>query len=108
MAQMCWAQDHKTQSGDQTQISSIWLAEMPTGRHFSQSDAWDLSLVSNLSFMILGPGWSVSTVFVHAIKVYQWNKELTFASFMKVMVILVYFRLPRPRIVYIWMLEPWC
>jgi hypothetical protein len=23
MAQMCWAQDHKTQSGDQTQISSI-------------------------------------------------------------------------------------
>jgi hypothetical protein len=42
-----WAQDHKTKAGDQTQIS---------GRHFSQSDAWDLSLVSKLSFLILGPG----------------------------------------------------
>jgi hypothetical protein len=113
-----WAQDHKTEIGDQTQISSIWLAEMATwslisstyictirtenkktlnitcltnvthheifgpitssghkiiklrletrlkfqasdwlkwrpGCHFSQSAVWELSLVSNLSFMIL-------------------------------------------------------
>ncbi len=34
--------------------ASDWLKWRP-GRHFSQSDAWDLSLVSNLSFMILVP-----------------------------------------------------
>jgi hypothetical protein len=43
-----WAQDHKTEIGDQTQISSRWLDEMAT-----RSDAWDFSLVSNFSFMIL-------------------------------------------------------
>jgi hypothetical protein len=34
------------------------------GRHFSQSDAWDLSLVSKLSFMILGPGFQTPTALV--------------------------------------------
>jgi hypothetical protein len=38
------AQDHQTKSGDQSQIC----------RNFSQSDAWDLRLVFNLSFMIVG------------------------------------------------------
>jgi hypothetical protein len=32
------AEDYKTEIGNQSQISSIWLAEMATGRHFSQSD----------------------------------------------------------------------
>jgi hypothetical protein len=44
---------HKTKVGDKSQISSIWLTEMVTGRHFSQSDAWDLRLISSCSFMIL-------------------------------------------------------
>ena len=44
--------------GDQSQISIIWLAEMVTGRYISQSDAWDLRLVSKLVFMILGPDGS--------------------------------------------------
>jgi hypothetical protein len=52
----CRAQDHKTWFGDQSQISSIWLAEMMTSCIFSQSDAWDLRLVSKPSFMILGTG----------------------------------------------------
>jgi hypothetical protein len=33
---------------------------MVTGRHFIQLDAWDLRLISNHSFMILGPGQSDS------------------------------------------------
>jgi hypothetical protein len=55
------AQDHKTEIGDQTQLSSIWLAEMATSHHFSQSDAWDLSLVSSFSFMILDPALITET-----------------------------------------------
>jgi hypothetical protein len=48
------AQDYKTKIGDLSQISTIWLAEMVTSRHFSQSDFGDLRLVSRFSFMILG------------------------------------------------------
>lgn len=43
--------DNKLRNGDKAEISSIWLAEKTTGRHFSQLDAWD----STLSF-ILDPG----------------------------------------------------
>jgi hypothetical protein len=48
---------YKAEIGNQSQISSIWLAEMVTIRHFSQSDAWDLRLVSILSFITLGPDY---------------------------------------------------
>jgi hypothetical protein len=48
-----WLQDYKTENENQSQISRVWLAEMATGSHFSQSDAWDLRLVSNLSFIIV-------------------------------------------------------
>jgi hypothetical protein len=48
------AQDNKTKIGDQSQISSIWLAEITTSRHFSQSDAGYWRLVSRLSFLIFG------------------------------------------------------
>jgi hypothetical protein len=34
--------------------ASEWLKWQP-GRHYSQSDVWELRLVSKLSFMILGP-----------------------------------------------------
>lgn len=34
---ICRAQDQKTKSGDQSQISIVWLAKIATGRHFSQS-----------------------------------------------------------------------
>jgi hypothetical protein len=50
-----WAEDYKTDNRNQSQISSIWLAEMATTRHSSHSDPWDLRLVSSLSFIILGP-----------------------------------------------------
>jgi hypothetical protein len=36
---------------------------MVTGRHFSQSDAWDLRLVSNLSFINFSPDWLVTSQF---------------------------------------------
>jgi hypothetical protein len=49
------AQGYKTEHGNQSQISSIWLDEMATSHHFSQSDAWDLRLVSNLSFITFSP-----------------------------------------------------
>jgi hypothetical protein len=60
LAEMASAPGYKTEHGNQSQISSMWLAEMAAGRHFSQSDAWDLSQVSNLSFMILGPDMHIS------------------------------------------------
>jgi hypothetical protein len=54
-----WAQDYKTDNGDQSLILGIWLAVMETSLHISQSKAydyaWDLRLVSNLCFIIFGP-----------------------------------------------------
>jgi hypothetical protein len=50
-------QYHKAKTGDQSQISSILLAEIETFLHCSHSDAWDLRLVFKLSFFILGPNW---------------------------------------------------
>jgi hypothetical protein len=52
-----WSQGYKTENGNLSQISRIWLAEMATHLHFSQSDAWDLRLVSNLSFIIFSAVW---------------------------------------------------
>jgi hypothetical protein len=54
------SQGYKTKIGNQSQISSIWLAEMLTSRHFSQSDAYDLRLVSNVSFITSTPGQAAS------------------------------------------------
>jgi hypothetical protein len=76
---MICVQDHKTKSGDLSHISSIWLAEMATVCHFRQSDAWDLRLVSNLSFMILGP-WQLTpySLYIHSPEVLNGYKLHTF------------------------------
>jgi hypothetical protein len=54
-------QERKTEIRDQSQISSIWFAEMLTSRHFRQSDDCNSRLVCWFSFMILGTGTRART-----------------------------------------------
>ncbi len=61
-------QDHKTKIGDQSQISSIWMAVMVS--NFNQSDAWDLRLVSSFSLMILG--LDSTDIFLHRLYNSMW------------------------------------
>jgi hypothetical protein len=49
------AEDYKTEIGDQSQISRIWLAEMENSLKSQASDAWDFNLVYIISFIIFRP-----------------------------------------------------